>query len=282
MNTEQPTASAFDLRPHLEFVKAHKDKFKAAIAELLTRKTQQEFAASIEVDTFNEYPQYQGSFITSLLTSMPESLVAFSDLEQVWSDKHIIVPEFSEDGNWTKKVENVSPESYPEDQYEVLVGYTSEKGDKIIQSVIPEHFTDDPEAIWIYQTHVFLHEFFHTIEVNKRTVEQRSAMRFSYKGQTFNFQEWLDEFEVLLLSGEEPESVSYYASVYKDKLNSTYKNQDAKGYTTALMEQICETFVAYQLNIISNPNAWTNFKEAANQKWTLMDKLCQAHPITNS
>ena len=58
MNTEQPTASAFDLRPHLEFVKAHKDKFKAAIVELLTRKTQQEFAASIEVDAFNEYPQY--------------------------------------------------------------------------------------------------------------------------------------------------------------------------------------------------------------------------------
>lgn len=284
MSIEKPKVSAFDLRPHLEFVEEHKDKFKAAINDLLKRSTQHEFTASIQVDPKDKYPQYQESLITNLLASMPESLLAFSDLKQVLFEEHVVEPVFSEDGVW-ETVKHVSPESYPDDQYQVLVGNTwfYEEGEFFVisQSVIPEHFTDDPEAIWIYQTHVFLHEFFHTIEQNKRSEEQRSSMQFAYQGQTFNFQNWYEDFEKLIISGDETQSVSYYASVYKDKLNQDCKKQDPKVYTRALMEQICETFVAYQLNIISNPNGWTNFQEAAPKKWALMNKLCQAEPIIN-
>ena len=88
-----------------------------------------------------------------------------------------------------------------------------------------------------------------------------------------------------------------YGNTYLSLLNKETKEEDYDKFTYAMAEQIAETFVAYQLGIISNHEGWTNFKaesfanidqlekfikkdsQSANRKWVLMDKLYRAQFI---
>lgn len=155
----------------------------------------------------------------------------------------------------------------------------------------------DKKAVYLYQIHVLLHEFFHTVDYPRRDPEERSKILLQVDGKQFTFQDWWLAFEELILSGIEPQCVSSYANTYFEDLNQKTKKSDYNKFTHALAEQICETFVAYQLWIISNDEGWTNFKienfgnivqlekqlkdesKSANLKWILMDKLCRAMVI---
>jgi hypothetical protein len=176
-----------------------------------------------------------------------------------------------------------------------LVGVST--GEKIYPTPIPISVSEDKRAVYLYQIHVFLHEFFHTIELLRRKPEEKSKILLEVDGQNFTFNDWWLAFEELILSGIEPQCVSSYANTYFDDLNQESKSADYDKFTIALAEQICETFVAYQFGIISNNEGWKNFKsesfgniqqlkkfvkkesESANLKWVLMDKLCRSNII---
>jgi hypothetical protein len=129
-------------------------------------------------------------------------------------------------------------------------------------------------------------------------VNKRKDVRLSYNNQEFTLDDWWNEFSELILSEIEPSSISYYASTYKATLNKETKNEWGWQFDHALWEQIAESFVAYMLNIQTNPEGWTDFKSesfgnveqlrkyqsgesrAANQKWLLIDKLCQSTVIS--
>lgn len=192
----------------------------------------------------------------------------------------------------------VPVEEFPREQdhpSRILVGASS--GDVIYPTPIPASVSENERAVFLYQVHVFLHEFFHTIDYPRRDPSVRGKVVLEVDGDQFTFQDWWEAFEQLLLSGAEPNPVSSYANVYSDSLNQETKSNDPRKFAQAVAEQICETFVAYQLGIISNDEGWTDFKAesfgnqkqygkqilktapAANLKWVLMDKLCRARVI---
>lgn len=280
------------------------------------------------------FPQISPDECKKILARMPKSLIQLSKLEKIDyhlfnSGKHLLpVPGFNEDGSfnpakvfaiesgqfprkkdsefpiyryykqedgtWTfsGKNEMTEEEDHPS---RILVGVSN--GTKIYPTPIPKSVSEDERAVYLYQFHVLLHEFLHTIDYPRRNPEDRSKILLEVDGQQFTFQDWWLAFEELILSGKEPQCVSSYANTYFDDLNEALKESDYGSFTSALAEQICETFVAYQLNIISNDEGWNNFKSesfgnveqltkfakqesgSANFKWILMDKLCRANVI---
>jgi len=214
--------------------------------------------------------------------------------------KKVPVPGYDDDGNLdTSKVELVPVDEFPrpiDHPTRILVGVSN--GTQIFPTPIPPTISKNPEAIKMYQIHVFLHEFFHTLDYKRRSPEERSKIQLEVDGQKFTFQEWWSAFEELILSGVEPGAISSYAETYSHQLNQGFAGENEKKYTNAIAEQICETFVAYTLGIISNNQGWNNFQNesfgnvtqlekylkgdapAANLKWVLMDKLCRAEVIS--
>ena len=135
----------------------------------------------------------------------------------------------------------------------------------------------------MYQQHVLLHEFFHTVEIARRSNEQRANILLETDGTQFTLQQWWTEFEQFVLDqrgldqGEKP--VSRYAAGYEHQLNATVRDSDNAVFTHALAEQVCESFVAYQQNIIPNDEGITDFKTHWPETWRQMDKLCRAKLI---
>ena len=90
-----------------------------------------------------------------------------SHLKTVKAYDIVPVPGFDDDGNLDpKQVQTMSTAEFLESdhhQSRVLIGNSN--GPQISQTVIPEGVSNDTEARKMYQTHVFLHEFFHTIEL---------------------------------------------------------------------------------------------------------------------
>jgi hypothetical protein len=279
-------------------------------------------------------PQVMPEECRSILMRMPESLREISKLERV--NYHLFdsginlipVPGYDENGNFVSaEVESVYPKDFPrikslpylvyrwrksDDLYKftgkletaeesdhpsrVLVGVSN--GREIFPTPLTSHVHENGRARYLYQVHVFLHEFFHTVDYVRRSPEERAKISLEVDGQEFTFQEWWEAFEELILSGIEPGCISSYANTYAGDLNQETKDNDYKKFTAALAEQICETFVAYQLGIIANDDGWKEFKSesfgntkqlekyimseanSANLKWLLMDKLCRAKVLS--
>jgi hypothetical protein len=298
-----------DLKPKIDFVSKNKYKFQKALDTIYRREPDPDSKAWSEQVAFSGtddivFPQVSPKECRKLLARMPKSLIEISKLETI--DYHtfgnirvIPVPGFNEQGNFdSSKVQLVPVSEFPraEDHpSRILVGVSN--GTKIYPTPIPKSVSKDERAVYLYQVHVLLHEFFHTVDYPRRSPEDRSKILLEVDGQQFTFQDWWMAFEELILSGNEPQCVSSYANTYFDDLNQETREVDYKKFTHALAEQICETFVAYQLDIISNDEGWTDFKkegfgnvsqltkhvneesESANVKWVLMDKLCRASVI---
>lgn len=279
-------------------------------------------------------PQVSPEECQRILSRMPASLLAMSKLKIVNyhlfdAEKHLLpVPGYDENGNFdTTKVECIDPADFPrkksgqymvyrrrktnDDNFEfrgeleeaeeddhpsrILVGVSN--GKAIFPTPIPKTVSEDERAVYLYQIHVLLHEFFHTIDYPRRDPEERAKIFLEVDGRQFSFQDWWQAFEELILSGIEPVCISSYANTYANDLNQKKKEEDYRKFTHALAEQICESFVAYQLGIISNDDGWTDFQRegfgnakqlnkfansqasSANLKWLLMDKLCRAKVI---
>jgi len=308
-NTVDPIEAkknTLDLRPNIQFVLDHIGIYEKGIKALLARIPSKEaidWAEKIEICDIENMvmPQVSPKDIHDIVARMPESLRKLSTLEYVLYNPNIPVPGFDELGNLDPKKIEVIPESdfpRPSDHpSRILVGQSN--GEGIFPSPIPASVCEDERARWIYQVHVFLHEFFHTIDYKRRGEGVKDTVLLQTDGVEFSLGDWWKEFEDVLLLGEEPKSISMYASIYANDLTREVQGADPAKFTRAVAEQICETFVAYQLGIISNHEGWTDFQnesfgnrkqkelfetgkaKSANRKWELMDTLCRASVIQN-
>jgi hypothetical protein len=179
----------------------------------------------------------------------------------------------------------------------VLTGYTKPDGTAIKPTHIPSEVSSDPLAVRLYQAHVLLHEFFHTVEVTLRSEETARKLQLR-PGRTFA--DWANDFLESLRT--EKQHTSNYAGVYHDAI---YDEQDHLHSTVtphdyAVREQMAEAFVAYLLDIISNPEGYTSFQSQSfgnthpeqellkhggeSRRYGLMKELCSAslQPIEES
>jgi hypothetical protein len=293
-----------DLKPNIDFVSRHIDLYEKAVGSISKREpspSSLDWASKIEFvgDQDIVDPQLSSEDCRQLLSRMPEPLIQLSKLQTISYLKVIPVPGYDDQGNFDdKKVKSVPAKDFPrpnDHPTRILVGISD--GKAIYPSPIPKTVSTDERATYLYQAHVLLHEFFHTIDYPRRDPKERSKILLEMDGNCFSYQDWWNAFEKLILKGIEPVCVSSYANTYTDHLTSETKAKDFEKFTDALAEQICETFVAYQLNIISNDDEWTDFRSesfgnqkqqeafkkgeapSANLKWVLMDKLCRAKVV---
>ena len=291
-----------DLRPAVEFVESNIDLFQKGV-EVIRRREPSLYAREWghrlqfprhEMITKSEPevvtgPHVDAGEVRELLMRMPEVLLALSKLEKFsyeYADE-VMVPRVDEKTGalaglvspWPK-LKYFKPGE--EDKSRVAVGYTVYTAETIYTTALPETVYKDEAAARLYQTHVALHEFFHTVEfpIFRDEANKQKDVTLETDGKKFTFREWWGEFEDLMLSrGEKP--VSRYAATYGRTLNRAAKRSKSKklDFLTAVEEQVAEAFVAYQLNTISNDEKWIDFKKARPEMWRLMDRLCRAKLI---
>ena len=295
-----------DLKPNVDFVSKNKYKFEQWLSWILQRNPDDESIDWSEKISFSwvdniSFPQVSPEECKKILARMPKVLIELSKLQAVdyKYSSFVPLPDYDEKWNltdvkckWFLHINNFPGVEHPS---RILIWYSD--GINIYPTPIPKSVSEDERASYLYQVHVFLHEFFHTIDYPRRKEEERSKVLLSVDNQQFTFQDWWLAFEELILSWKEPQSISSYANSYSVDLNENTKAKNFDSFTNAIAEQICETFVAYQLGIISNNEWWTDFKkesfwnlsqltkqvkwqsESANLKWILMDKLCRASVV---
>jgi hypothetical protein len=289
-----------DLKPNVDFVQNNLNIYNDRFNSFL-KKEDQDNIMKIEFDGSGEITKDQISEerISKMIQSIPYSLRKISDLKKVLYFDLALVPHFKEDGNFDeiKGVDQIPVSDFPRKEdhpSRLMIGATSEDGENIFMTPIPNSVSENQDAVNHYQNHIFLHEFFHSIERAKRDPEVRKKIIFSFNNQEFSFQDWWKAFEELILSEVEPICVSSYANTYFHDLTTEMKTNNPNKFTHALAEQICETFVAYILNIISNDTNWIDFKSESfgnktispkneidpkNMKWILMNKLYNANLV---
>lgn len=287
-----------NLGVEVDFVGANYDRYRTAW-EAFTSSQPESAEVSDWADRidFGEKVNFCDSQLSptecrQILSRMPSILVSLSKLKEVESLSLVPVPKFDEEGNldltdgpdWTDVGEFPKENQHPE---RVLIGMST--GSKIFQTPIPESVSTDAEARKMYQRHVFAHEFFHTVDYplrvkgNRETTEaNRQVIQFiATDGQLFTFQDWWSNFEHLMCKkGITPPSI--YASSYDSSLNSETRDADYDTFQTAVAEQVCESFVAYYLNILPNEEGYDDFKSAKPELWALIDELVNAQILTDS
>ena len=144
---------------------------------------------------------------------------------------------------------------------------------KIYQSALPETVYENKKAAELYQMHVLVHKFFHTVEQPLMAPGEKSKVMLATADTQFTLQDWWNKFEEIF-SSQMRGFVSRYASGHGKALNATTKRTDPGKFDRALAEQICESFAAYQLSIAPNDSDWTSFKKAMPLTWKHLDLLC--------
>lgn len=263
-----------NLRLALGFVEKHLDQYKANVDRFLTGKEFPEsraFADSVNFD-FEKANQAAPLQITpeetrNLIAHISPALTRISALKTVNFQFHdkVAVPDFVEDGNLSKKRcrgvvlmdEFVNePENYHPQR--MLIGLTIPDGSTIYTTAIPPTVSNHPEAVRLYQLHVMLHEFFHTIELPRRGDEEASKVILNPStGRTFA--DWSRDY----LSSLEEEKLltSEYSDVYRDELfdNQGRILEGITPYDDPVREDMAEAWVASHFDIISNPRGYTSF-----------------------
>lgn len=279
-----------DLRPAIDFIEKNQGAYHQ-----ITRQVQEyngprstyDWARTLKFEDEQKVrgPQISSTEACQILSTVPEALAALSKLRTVsysYGDQ-IIEPVYNPDG--TLKTGNTVDfdefGKHQEHPTRVLVGVTPFSGETIYMSALPSTVYKDAEAARLYQQHVLLHEFFHTVEIAIRDPHKRGAIQLETDGQHFSLQDWWKEFEDFTLSRAE-KLVSRYGAGYEHDLTDDVRTQDNDKFTHALAEQICESFVAYQQNIIPNDDNLTNFKESWPRTWKIMDRLCRAKVIKSN
>lgn len=273
-----------DLRPMVEFVAENTATYAQGLQNLLNGpKTEesQRFADAVKFENLEQIiePQVSPEEIRGILSVMPPSLVRLSKLETIGYIGMIPVPVYDKEGNFSGEAEWVNPNEFPrpgDHPSRILVGLSN--GSIIYQTPIPKSVSTNKGAVKLYQVHVFLHEFFHTIENLRRDSEKRKAILLEYDGEKFTFQDFWDEFEGLCL-GEGYKPVSRYAATYADRLNHATKARDPDRFTKAMGEQTAEAFVGYMLGILPNDNGYVNFSKGQHEAYKLMNKLRNAEVL---
>lgn len=273
-----------NLKPCIDFVARYISNYEEGLNKLLAQPISNESKAFADSKAFNDLealvePQLHPEEIKRIISVMPEPLIRLSKLTNVTYERIIPVPIYDKDGNFSRNVELVDHTEFPRPQdhpSRILVGRSNGTG--IYLNPIPAIVSNNEEAVKIYQTHVFLHEFLHTIDYPRRNEQLRKAVLLECNGKMFTLQDLWESFERLYLSkGNKP--VSRYAGNYSDKLNNAIKTEYPGEFDSAVGEQICESFAGYMLGIISNDDGDVNFKKAHPEEYKLIDSICRANVL---
>jgi len=287
-----------NLKPELDFVIEHLADYRAGLARLLARPIDPrsaeiagrvEFCDYDQIDLAGQRRQLSPDLAIQILKRMPASLLALSQLGAVVYSDNVPVPNFASDGafeggtEWVKEsdfLEKVGNEELHPSR--ILVGVSN--GEIIWSTPIPSTVCEDDEAVSMYQIHVFLHEFFHTVERGLRQlvgqpIEDRPAeiSEDEVKSRFLNLCGlFMDE-----VRGGYFRPVSRYSSTYEETLLAEgHRNHDA--YRQALAEEMCETFVAYQLGLVPpsseptsrDPEYLHKSKENIAKRLRIMQMIC--------
>jgi hypothetical protein len=177
-----------DLKPNIDFVSRNIEKYEAGLEKILGRIPCQDTETWSQQISFNGTedivcPQVLPEKCRKILAHMPKSLIELSKLQTV--DYHtfgnvrvIPVPGFDDQGNFdSSKVQLVPVSEFPREgdhPSRILVGVSI--GNKIFPTPIPKTVSEDKRATYLYQVHVLLHEFFHTIDYPRRNPEERAKI----------------------------------------------------------------------------------------------------------
>jgi hypothetical protein len=263
-----------NLRLALAFVEKHLNQYQANVDRFLSgeefpasRAFAEQIAFDFEKANQSVPLQITPDEIKTLIAHVSPGLIRYSELKTVNFTHHnkVALPDFGEDGNLSAKRcrgavpadEFVrEPENYH--PHRILIGLTTQDGKTIFPMAIPSTVSNDPEAIRIYQLHVMLHEFFHTIENTRRDDEKASAMVINpSNGRTFA--DWSKDYLASL--ADEKLLTSEYSQVYTSEL---FDEQGAilpavTPYGDPVREDMAEAWVASHFDIISNPHGYTSF-----------------------
>lgn len=309
--------SKLDMQRAIWFVDVNVWLYRTEIESLLQSEPsseQQSFADTVKVEWFSDAVdvnlQLSPDECRAILARMPRILQNLSQIESVNYDYNgagyrIHVPLFRPDGTFSRLAQAVRVEDFPrlrDATYPVFWFVYKEDSwhyeEQPITQVLPDHLTQllvwisngktifpsalpstlwSSEAIKAYQTWVFLHEFFHTIDYPNRDPEKRKSIYLKdSEGKEFTFQDWWEEWEKLLLQSSNIKPVSFYASTYQHILNEEQKKNDSPNFTSAVAEQIAESFSGYFLGIQANSHGLSDFKSGYPIQWWMIDRLCSA------
>lgn len=281
--------NTLDLRPALEFVNRHLDRYEANFLRFIsgqpsTSPNLKEIAYQnpmmyLNSDKLDNQPQVTPADIQKILPHIPMTFQRLSQLEKVdYGYNGIVpVPVFEQDGSW-HNVEFVPANEFPrvEDHpSRILIGRSD--GRFIYPSALPASISSNDRCRWFYQLHVFLHEFFHTIEYLRRSKEQRGKIILESKhGKRFTFQQWWSQWEDEFAPTMKLPFATRYAATYTDDLNWDRLEKEPVVFTRALAEQICESFVGYILEIAPNDQDNPDFKDHSPGAWCLINDLAES------
>jgi hypothetical protein len=266
-----------NLKTELDFVGNHRDAYRRHVDGFFAQNEYEESRTFAEKITYVNYEEKKSQIspeeIKSIIARIPPHLTSRSSLVSIdfeWQDK-LPVPIFDENGDmlWNdipimNADDFIKSSHHP---HRALIGYTAPKLEKdefgettfstiIKPTTIPQTISDDPESVHFYQTHVFIHEFMHTIEKPYR--DEESAQKWilnTMSGRTFA--DWTNDYARAV--EEERVPGSYYASIYLDDLFQT-QDQKTVPYSVPLIEWVCEDWVGTVLGIIPNDAGDIDFR----------------------
>ena len=265
---------SLSLKRELEFIESFKDVYRARMKEFFCRAQLEESVAFSEGIIFIGFDQEKAQIsidhIRQILSRVPAALVARSNLAEVdfRLQDSVPVPAFDEEGNFDgsgvqmMKIDDFLKSDH--NPYRILIGLTqhyvedSADGSKIMRSRIketgiPPTISNDQEAVLYYQTHVFMHEFFHTVE-GAHFNDERAQLWVLDPNTGRTFIDWKSDYAQACL--EEPAPGSYYAGSYTDELFNTHDGTPNIS-DVPMREWMSEDFVGVLLGIVPNKDGAT-------------------------
>jgi hypothetical protein len=296
-NKTEERKNQLDLRPALEFVDRHVECYENATMQMFRSEASNlsvEFCRRLKYQNTKEfdgrYPQMSPRDIPLILSSLPSVFLKLSLLAKVDYVHNLLVPVpvFEVDGTW-KNADLVPVETFPrqgDHPSRILIG--SSTGVTIFPTALPASVLDSVRVRWFYQMHVFLHEFFHTIEYLRMMSERQDGVRSLYLTQVvlstgtskFTLQDWWNLWANLFINGEKQRFVTRYAASYADSLNAETLEKHPAQFNRALAEQVCESFAGYILGTAPNDEDESDFREHSPMAWGLMDNLARARMVS--
>ncbi len=272
-----------NLRPALEFVRRHIKRYENALSSLVSRPAMR-LPHVLEVkfeeeDMLSEAgPQLNKEQILQAIGALPEPILELSMLECIDYNhaQTIPVPVYDLEGYWRGAVEKVELSAFPrpaDHPSRILIGYST--GKIIYPTPLPESVYEGTHERWFYQLHVFLHEFFYTIEFLRRGADARRSIVLTRGAASYTLQEWWLKWEIIrMMTAKRPHFPTRYAATYANDLTPTIRKVSPVLFETALAELICESFVGYMLGVAPNDDDHPEFKSHSPAEWALIHELC--------
>lgn len=280
--TAEEKKNKLDLRPALEFVQKHIHSYETGFHSLMEKPVTGGMIPDVSYMETNllvgDTPQIMPSVMKEIMGRLPRSVLELSQLTTVnfESTATVPVPVFNDTGTWVS-VEMVPVSKFPrhgDHPSRILIGRST--GKVIYPSALPASVYGGDRARWFYQLHVFLHEFFHTVEYLRRNTEVRQAIKLVGEKNTFTFEDWWQKWENFFASASKMKFSTRYAATYGDSLTQEVRERDPALFTRAVAEQICESFAGYILGIAPNDDDNPKFSDHSPGTWILIDELASA------